>query len=70
MIFFNYSGSMDEDLKNLEEKISKLIALCGSLREENTQLREKSDTLKSNMEQASVKLEGLLDNLPQREEVV
>ncbi|MFW5431364.1 MAG: cell division protein ZapB [Methylophilaceae bacterium] len=61
---------MDEDLKNLEEKISKLIALCGSLREENTQLREKSDTLKSNMEQASVKLEGLLDNLPQREEVV
>lgn len=68
MIFFNYSGSMDEDIKNLEEKISKLIALCGSLREENTQLREKSETLKSNMEQASVKLEGLLGKLPQDEE--
>lgn len=59
---------MDADIKNLEDKISKLIALCGSLREENTQLREKSVTLKSNMEQASVKLEGLLGQLPQSEE--
>ncbi len=68
MIFLNYSGSMDEDIKNLEDKISKLIALCGSLREENTALREKSETLKKNMDQASVKLEGLLGKLPQGEE--
>lgn len=68
MIFFNYSGLMDTDLKNLEEKISTLVALCGSLREENTQLREKSATLKNNMEQASDKLEGLLGKLPQSEE--
>jgi len=60
---------METDLKILEEKISKLIAVCGSLREENTQLREKSETLKSNMEQASVKLEGLLGKLPHGEEV-
>lgn len=68
MIFFNYSGLMDVDIKELESKISKLIALCGSLREENTQLREKSATLKNNMEQASDKLEGLLGKLPQSEE--
>lgn len=60
---------MDADIKNLEEKISKLIALCSSLREENIQLREKSATLKSNMEKASDKLEGLLGTLPQGEEV-
>lgn len=59
---------MDADLKNLEEKISKLIALCNSLREENTELRQKSATLKSNMEQASEKLEALLSKLPQDEE--
>ncbi len=59
---------MEADLKDLEAKISKLIALCGLLREENKQLREKSETLKNNMEQASVKLEGLLGKLPQGEE--
>lgn len=68
MIFLNYSEPMDADLKNLEEKISKLIALCNSLREENTELRQKSATLKSNMEQASEKLEALLSKLPQDEE--
>jgi cell division protein ZapB len=68
MIFFNYSEPMDADIKALEEKISKLVALCGSLREENTQLREKSDALKNKMAQASNKLEGLLEKLPQGEE--
>lgn len=68
MIFLNYSEPMDADLKNLEEKISKLIALCNALREENIDLRQKSATLKSNMEQASVKLEALLGKLPQDEE--
>jgi hypothetical protein len=32
------------------------------------QLREISDTLKNKMSQASVKLEGLLEKLPQGEE--
>lgn len=59
---------MDADIKELEQKISKLIALCGSLREENMQLRERSDALKNKMTQASVKLEGLLEKLPQGEE--
>lgn len=59
---------MDADLKNLEERISKLVALCSSLKEENLQLRQKSETLKSNMEQASAKLETLLSALPKSEE--
>jgi regulator of replication initiation timing len=68
MFFFNYSKAMDESIKELEERISRLVALCGSLREENMQLREISDTLKNKMSQASVKLEGLLEKLPQGEE--
>ncbi|MDG1445875.1 MAG: hypothetical protein P8Q15_05925 [Methylophilaceae bacterium] len=59
---------MDADIKALEEKLAKLIALIGSLRAENMQLREKSDVLKNKMAIASVKLEGLLEKLPQGEE--
>ena len=62
---------MEDDLKSLEEKISKLVSLCGNLREENGQLRddlsaaqEKADTLKNNMLLASNKLEVLLNNVP------
>ena len=66
--FLNYSGRMDAEIKALEEKLAKLIALIGSLRAENMQLREKSDVLKNNMVIASVKLEGLLEKLPQGEE--
>ena len=66
--FLNYSGRMDADIKALEEKLAKLIALIGSLRAENMQLREKSDVLKNKMAIASVKLEGLLAKLPQGEE--
>jgi cell division protein ZapB len=62
---------MEADLKSLEEKISKLISLCGNLREENGQLRndlsaaqQKAHTLKNNMLLASNKLEVLLNNVP------
>lgn len=62
---------MDADLKRLEDKISKLISLCATLREENLQLRgdlsqaqQNSDTLKSNMLLASEKLEILLETIP------
>ena len=71
IIFFNYSEYMDDDLKSLEEKISKLILMCGDLREQNDQLRgdlsaaqQQAATLKNNMLLASNKLEGLLDNMP------
>ena len=66
---------MEADLKSLEEKIAKLVSLCGNLRAENNQLRgdlsqaqESADALKSNMLQASNKLEGLLELMPQSSE--
>ena len=62
---------MDADLKRLEDKVSKLVSLCISLREENTQLRgdltqaqKNSNTLKNNMLLASQKLEILLETMP------
>ena len=71
MNFLNYSGGMEADLKNLEEKITKLISLCANLREENSQLlsdlsqaQQAADTLKSKMLLASIKLEGLLTAMP------
>lgn len=71
MDFLNYSGLMDADLKSLEAKVVKLIELCESLRNENTQLRQDvvrlnqdGQTLKNNMAQASAQLEQLLAALP------
>lgn len=71
IIFFNYSGGMDDDLKSLERKLSHLISLCGELRHENAQLRlnlgaMESDTalLKANMAQASERIEALMQRLP------
>ena len=62
---------MDADLKALEEKVARLIALCQSLREENVQLRQElaqaqDDTrqLRDNMVQASARLEALIERLP------
>ncbi|HYD33167.1 MAG TPA: hypothetical protein VEA39_01250 [Methylophilaceae bacterium] len=62
---------MDADLKALEDKVTRLIALCQSLREENLQLRQElaraqDDTrqLRENMTLASEKLEALIDRLP------
>jgi cell division protein ZapB len=62
---------MDADLKALEEKVARLIALCQSLREENVQLRQElaqaqDDTrqLRDNMTQASARLEALIERLP------
>ena len=71
MNFFNYSGRMEIDLKSLEDKESKLIGVCATLRDENQQLRSEltkaaqdSARLKSNMLQASDQLETLLGTLP------
>lgn len=63
---------MDADLKSLEERVTKLIALCAQLRDENVELRQEvtrlhqeSQSLKLNMTQASVQLERLLSALPE-----
>lgn len=62
---------MDADLKALEEKVARLVALCQALREENVQLRQElaraqDDTrrLSDNMTQASARLEALIERLP------
>jgi uncharacterized coiled-coil DUF342 family protein len=72
LIFLKDNGLMDADLKSLEEHVTKLIALCGQLRDENVELRQEvtrlhqeSQSLKLNMTQASVQLERLLSALPE-----
>lgn len=62
---------MDADLKRLEDKITTLISLCASLRDENAKLRDdlnhahqNTATLKNNMLLASQKLEVLLEKMP------
>ena len=62
---------MEADLKALEEKLTHLISLCGNLREENTHLKVeltslKSDTdiLRTNMQEASKRIEALMESLP------
>ena len=62
---------MEADIKSLEAKINKLISLCSSLREEHAQLlgdleqaQQDADALKTNMQQASNKLELLLETMP------
>lgn len=62
---------MEIDIKSLEDKVSKLISVCASLRDENQQLKSElnkanqdSVRLKNNMLQASNQLESLLGSLP------
>jgi chromosome segregation ATPase len=63
---------MNADLKILEEKLTGLISLCNDLRSENAKLRTdlsttQSDTakLKENMAQASLRIEALMESLPE-----
>ncbi|HZV98882.1 MAG TPA: hypothetical protein VFF74_07820 [Methylophilaceae bacterium] len=63
---------MEADLKALEEKVTQLIKLCQTLRNENLQLRQDlaqaqddSRQLKDNMALASMRLEALIERLPQ-----
>lgn len=72
--FSNYSGSMEADLKILEDKLTQLIALCQTLRSENFELRqdiartqEEARQLKDNMTLASQKLKTLIERLPHDE---
>lgn len=63
---------MDADLKALEDKISQLVVLTQSVRKDNLELRQslalaqdEARQLKAQMQQASEKLETLLDQLPE-----
>ena len=63
---------MDADLKALEEKISQLVQLCRSLREDNIELRqslalvqEADRQLKARMQQAQIRIISIIDRLPE-----
>ena len=63
---------MDADLKAFEEKISQLVQLCKSLREDNLEVRralglaqEAERQLKVRMQQAQVRIENIIDSLPE-----
>ena len=63
---------MDADLKALEEKILQLVQLCKSLREDNLEVRlalalaqEAERQLKVRMQQAQVRIENIIDRLPE-----
>ncbi len=70
--FSNYSGVMDVELKALEDKVSRLLGLCQRVRAENLELRQdlaqaqdEARLLKENMAQAGVRLETLIESLPE-----
>jgi cell division protein ZapB len=63
---------MDADLKALEDKISQLLELCQAMRENNVELkqsldllRESEGQLRAKIQEASERLEDLIDGLPE-----
>jgi cell division protein ZapB len=63
---------MDADLKALEDKISQLLELCEAMRENNVELkqsldllRESEGQLRAKIQEASERLEDLIDGLPE-----
>ncbi len=63
---------MDADLKALEEKITQLVKLCQSMRQDNHDLRQMlalaqdaERKLKVRMQQAQVRIENIIDHLPE-----
>ena len=63
---------MENELRALEERIGHLAALARRLRAENAELRQslltaqnETRTLHGKVESASVRLQRLLDNLPE-----
>lgn len=63
---------MDADLKALENKISQLLELCQAMRDNNLELnrslellRESENQLRTKIQQASERLESLIDSLPE-----
>ena len=63
---------MDADLSLLEQKLAMLIARTGELRAANESLRrelvaaqEQNRTLSQRMEQATMRLDALLERLPE-----
>ena len=63
---------MDADLKALEEKISQLVQLCQSMRQDNFELRQMlaiaqdaERQLQARMQQAQMRIENIISRLPE-----
>ena len=63
---------MDADLKALEEKITQLVQLCQSMRQDNLEMRQTlalaqdaERQLKARMQQAQARIESIIDRLPE-----
>lgn len=63
---------MDTELKSLEHKLSQLVDFCQRLRDENHELRQQLATEQSHTKQlheklngAKVRLESLLNRIPE-----
>ena len=63
---------MDADLKALEDKISQLLELCQAMRKNNVELKQSLDLmresevqLRAKIQEASERLEALIDGLPE-----
>ena len=62
---------MDEEITTLEAKLTELVNAVGSLRQENNEmkpyiekLQEENKILKSKINEATIKIENLLGQLP------
>ena len=62
---------MDEEITTLEAKLTELVNAVGSLRQENNEikpsfekLQEENRILKSKINEATIKIENLLGQLP------
>ena len=62
---------MDEEITTLEAKLTELVNAVGSLRQENNEmkpsvekLQEENKILKAKINEATVKIENLLGQLP------
>ena len=67
----NYSLKMDEEITALEAKLTELVNAVSSLRHENNEikpsvekLQEENRILKSKINEATMKIENLLGQLP------
>ena len=67
----NYSRKMDEEITTLEAKLTELVKAVGSLRQENNEmkpsvekLQEENKILKAKINEATMKIENLLGQLP------
>lgn len=67
----NYSWQMDEEITTLEAKLTELVNAVGSLRQENNEmkpsvekLQEENKILKTKINEAAMKIENLLGQLP------